>query len=815
MKDVETKLNSPAFNRTQYNNSLISNVSMKAQGAPNNTQAVQLPDIYYNPNANYEKKSFVEKLKKFDILGLITPFFEHPVGVLGTWFALSFGMDKFNEACCGEYEKSLIAKSANFGDKIANLKPFKSETFKKGTSGIANGWNKLITKAKENSGVVRAFIDTPAKPTNPQAKSIMFNEQAELVEDLNRIFETFGICSEKETPNVMVERGMSFNNLDIRKGETAEIEKFFGKAMKDLKEEEIVNYVNLKHVGANEGEIRRILASSNCTQDTKKYILDKMGVTFDDIVKWQKEPDKYFEEAKKAAEKVRGLSVQKGNSRLTGKLFNRKLGIDGIHNKMRSITKDGGKTALGRFNAKAIQRIYRGITFGNGKLGALIFVSPMLMRAIKNTKDAGSDEKVGTAVWGLIDSFLWIITFGLSAKLLYHRAGMRNAGMKIETVEVIECIKNAFNKDFLEGNFTTKKAAIEARKEAANKIKTLRKVEGQNLLTRILRSIVTPLSKDLNMMKGVNFWQKLGYKAQNCVSVPLKFLLVMMVFDSKMRDIAKKCCNAIFGKDYDSYETEEHDKNKQVQKEFTKKDLTQRLYKLQAAKMAEENKPINSAKDNEQQENTIVPVPVKLKSEDELMQKMEKPQSLQNEILKQETQQEQQPQAQKTMEIQQEQQPKTQNKPEQHEIAKEAPEQKSEAKQNEKGMDDAQTDNTKKENIDNKQATEDTNSQPRQNNVKENKVPEQAKNDVLANTPNNQNVAKPKEKRDNYTYIPSQNNVLNNVQGANEKIRKYIPSQNIFDLTKTFDNSGLSQVLRRADRAEQMAINILSGKYQC
>ena len=184
---------------------------------------------------------------------------------------------------------------------------------------------------------------------------------------------------------------------------------------------------------------------------------------------------------------------------------------------------------------------------------------------------------------------------------------------------------------------------FKGKKEAAASIKKLRNVEGQNLLTRMMRSIVTPLSKDLNMMKGVTFWQKLGYKAQNCVSVPLKFLLVMMVIDTKFRDVIKKCCNTIFGKDYDSLETEEHDKEKEIQKEFTKKDLTERLYKAQAAKMAEQNKPIINKtinmQENNQQENIIAPLPVKLKSEDELMQKMSESQIMPNKIVKQDTQQ--------------------------------------------------------------------------------------------------------------------------------------------------------------------------------
>ena len=97
--------------------------------------------------------------------------------------------------------------------------------------------------------------------------------------------------------------------------------------------------------------------------------------------------------------------------------------------------------------------------------------------------------------------------------------------------------------------------------------------------------------------------------------------------------------------------------------------------------------------------------------------------------------------------------------------------------------------------------------------VKYDRTPKPETKDVHTYLPDNLTMVQPKEKRDNYTYIPSQNSVLNNVQDTSEKVKKYIPSQNVGNLAKSFDNSGLSQALKRADKAEQMAINILSGKF--
>jgi hypothetical protein len=68
------------------------------------------------------------------------------------------------------------------------------------------------------------------------------------------------------------------------------------------------------------------------------------------------------------------------------------------------------------------------------------------------------------------------------------------------------------------------------------------------------------------------------------------------------------------------------------------------------------------------------------------------------------------------------------------------------------------------------------------------------------------------QKRDNYTYIPSSENVIKKNQKSGDT-NKYIPSQMGVKFNKTFDNSGLEAALRRADRAEQRAIQVLAGNF--
>ena len=56
-------------------------------------------------------------------------------------------------------------------------------------------------------------------------------------------------------------------------------------------------------------------------------------------------------------------------------------------------------------------------------------------------------------------------------------------------------------------------------------------------------------------------------------------------------------------------------------------------------------------------------------------------------------------------------------------------------------------------------------------------------------------------------------NILNKKEDIQDS-QKYIPSQLGAKFTKSFDNSGLADALRRADRAEQRAIQTLAGNFE-
>ena len=99
-----------------------------------------------------------------------------------------------------------------------------------------------------------------------------------------------------------------------------------------------------------------------------------------------------------------------------------------------------------------------------------------------------------------------------------------------------------------------------------------------------------------------------------------------------------------------------------------------------------------------------------------------------------------------------------------------------------------------------------------------NQVIESPKTPITPTQPEQPTKVQPKiqqarAKRDNYTYIPSSENTIQLPAKDENSKNKYIPSQIGAKFAKTFDNSNLEGALKRADRAEQKALQTLAGNF--
>lgn len=694
--------------------------SIRFNAQQNTGRQVRIPE-YYVVDTD-EKKDLREQLKSNPFTSIGYEFFlrgtEHPIPTLLTWLSLSFGLDAYQKSCGGEYDKSLLKKVSTVGDNIENSAFIKSRPVQfvlDGFRNIRKGGNKLM----ENSAVLRAIFHTPSMPEWGMVKQELLPHRLKVCEDFFHITDSLHLADDAAIP---------IKNVVIRSEEKEALKAFFGSAK--ITETEKVNFVLLKQLGKTDDEIRAILnMGAKATEATKTEIRKSLNNISKEGIKILKEEisngdllgkhayESVLDAVKSGAGKVK---VRAGHYGFFGPLtrpFERVIACDEIYNKLWSMS-DGAKTGTGRFLSKILQMSHRGLTFGQGKLGLLLLIAPSLVEVGRDVAKAEPEEKVGTAVNGLVESISWVFTFPAALHIMHAFGGIQYAGMTQKQVGQYRKIINDFNEANKAGQFATKEVYNEALKEAKRQLKNIAEPieKNQNFFTKGLKKIARAFTMDLETFKayeGQNFFMKKIHQLpnffKNCFGVPVRFGVWTVISSFVLGGLLTKATSMLFGKAYDSMKHEENKENRKAQKKFLKEDLNERLYKTQAAK---------------QMPKGAVTRPMIL--------------------------------------------------------------------------DGAQTVTRGNAQVLNSQAQ------------KEEQV------DNYTYIPSSENVIPSpigKNSIDTYTHIPSQENTLKKDDTSNPNNRKYVPSQRAANIQKTWDNSGLASALQRADKAEARAMKVLSGNF--
>lgn len=704
-------------NYSQYN---MSQAYSDGQQIRPISRSAKIPN-YYQVDTK-EKVGFVESIKRADMMGIVTPFFEHPFWVLGAWLGISAGLDGYSNACSGKYENSLVANAARLGDNLQNSRLIQNEpvqSFLSMLKSVKDGGRKI----EQKSAVLTAMKDTPTRPEWQFVRATMYNQEQEIVQDFLRITEALKLDSDNLA---------KLEDIGMSKAEKEMLKKAFNTSkISQIPESQAVNCVLLSRLGKTQEEIKIInnKGEEKAAQIVKKEILDAMGLTKEKLNNIKNDDfGKYINDVREAAGRV-GNKVRMGGGHyhwlgpLT-KPFERTVGCDGVYNKLHSLS-EGAKTGTGRFFSRSIQLAHRGLTFNNGKLGALFFIAPMAVSLGHNVVKADSDQKTGTLFGGLINMMSWVITFPLTLKIMHAFGGIKYAGMSKDQVEEYRKVLNEFNAKVKNMEFKDKKAYNLARKDAKQKMSELSKVKGQNIFIKGLRKLSHLFTMDLetiNSFRNGNFAgntvRKLPNFLKNCGGVPLRLVAFGLIGMGVLESFISKITTKIFGKSYDEMKTSEEEENIRNQKAFLKEDLNERLYNIADRKQKEEIiQQLEATRQNSRNHNNV-------SSRGKGINSAEIPVS-----------------------------------------------QMSEAE----------------EKIDNYTYI------PSQENI----IPHPVKQGV-----------------DNYTYIPSSECVIKSDKGQEKNIRKYIPSQAAANITKTWDNSKLQAALDRADQAEAKALRVLSGNFE-
>ena len=770
---------------------------------------VRLPQIYQPQAPKADANSIKEKIKKWDMMGLIYPWIEHPFMMFGTCAGLAWGVDKFSNSCAGEYESSLVGKAANLGDKIENSKFVKSKPFQtlvNGGKSIKNSFNKVF----KNSDLINAIRKTPSEAELGFVKDELLTMHQRVVHEFTNVTKTLNLTNNEFT---------KLTDLGLDKTEKEFITKFFNSGM--ATEEMASNAVQLKRIGLADDAIREIINKPDATILTKTKQLEKLGLTADYLKNLESNTPSLKDviKVREACKKAPGIRIGAGHQNWLGPIqpFERKITLSEIANRLTSMTQ--AKTKTGKALATFLQKCHRGFTFGGGKIGVLLFVSPLLVETMLDVKKAQPNEKAGTAAHGLVHSISWVFTFPLALSIMHHFGGMQYAGMDKEAVKKSRKLIQEFNekanpfeekcwyknmfglgeRKAPEKTFQTYKEYKEAKDILQAELKKLRPEKNQNFITKLGKGFAKFMTMDLEIIKSYkgkgsltlgNIGKKVSNVCRNIGGVPLRIALWAGLTMGVLDTLINKGIKGFFGNYYDRYKDEEFENAKKEQKKFLKEDLRARLVEAQNQKNYETMNPQVNNENSENKNisdksNGYIPESIKQFSTKE---PTEIQTSKNEEIIK--------PIDNKTAE-------KTSSPKEEGNIA---------PKEVQPIIIENKNEIIYPKEDSNKVAE---NSTPVTNRTKSSNAQsiEAMKNNTIANNKKNTNNTKINHtKRDNYTYIPSSENVIKNEQGDNDT-NKYIPSQTGNVFTKTFDNSGLEAALRRADRAEQRALQTLAGNF--
>ena len=806
---------------------------------------IELPDMYYMPENYKKEKGVLDTVKKFDLFGIIKAWTEHPLLMVGTCAGMSLAIDAFDKSCEKEYEKSIVGKAAKLGDNIEQSNAIKNETSQKALKGIKKVWNKTKNFAMKND-VIYSMFKTPSQPEWSAPKDELKHTNYRIVNKFKELVSLMDMMPAERGAGQAVRKSFAIKDLALDKNEIDELKKIYNvEKLSEAPKEEIPYRVILKRIGKSEQEISEILSGSNVSESVADELFKKSGLTREEMYAiMHDDSGETIELVKKASKNLRGTKINNGKIVLPGSRqpFANVEGFENIYNRAYSLT-DGAKTKTGRFMSKLVQKIHRAFTWGNQKTGVMLLVAPMFMEVILNTHKAEKDEKVGTAVSGLFNAVSWVFTFPIALRMIHAYGGIQYAGMGKEKVETYRKLVNEFNEKVSTNAFKDINEYRTAKKALKKQLKNLRSVKNQNLLTETLRGISKFSKADLlkiESFKGgsatANFLRKLPNLIKDYVIyAPGRILIFMLVGVSLVDKIINKILSKIFGTAYDGMKDDEMEEAKEKQEEYTINNLRTRLVEIEKDKL-------NPSKSVELK-NAVNNSSIKQRTPESMLElAMLNEKNVNNEISENANAENIEPEY--AAEIHN----NTQDKP----IA-------------EDNITDIANNELRQENNEQQAVIEPKQEEPpvpeviapanllpaavneTETNVPEHITANMAEPENIIPTPVNEimpentepiaaNVLEPKNQRimplplaknieelpfapaktvknyDNYTYIPSSENILNKETPA-MATNKYIPSQVGIKINKFFDNSALEAAIRRSNRAEQRALKILAGNF--
>lgn len=441
-----------------------------------------------------------------------------PIGGLLMW-----GMNKFNKACQGKYEDSVLGKVTAWGEKIGKLPFFQSDFMKSIEKGYSKSKTFINEKIINKSKILSAMFHTPSVPTNKMVLTMSHSTSGEVASEVATKFGEF-TNEGKDLEKI--------KQLGFVKDGKADVEAY-EKVIKNSYEnfDKIIDICHKQGVGASFTKERAWKIPL-----TKKYVTDLIPSTKKHLCKevhWSEFANKL--EALKAA------------------------------------PRPCATTALGRALPKQMLRVIEGMTngaAGGGKIGILMGAF-FLADAVKSTVNAPKGEKGKTFAESNIYNLGWYLTMPLGIGLMHKAGGLQYIGMNKDEVAKYRKDLEAFNIKAKAGDFAThaewKTAKAELQKALKGTSKWFhRPLKWAGRMLTVGLETVRPFksTKGTFLSKTGNFFKNSKYTMKDWAGYPVRLGLFLFVISPFLAKFAAKASHVVFGRPTKSVLDDEKEKPK-------------------------------------------------------------------------------------------------------------------------------------------------------------------------------------------------------------------------------------------------------------
>ncbi|MDR1168073.1 MAG: hypothetical protein LBK53_04170 [Heliobacteriaceae bacterium] len=573
-------------------------VPMQAQiaGAP-----VMQGDIPVNPEAVKQSvgDSYVgERAKSVTENPLPQALLTLPI-----WLGLGKGMDWFAEKCRGPYNTTVEYKIGNFGDNLT--KTIKNSPFGGFAQSMVNGTRKfgswINRNIVEHVAVLRAFRDTPSKPTNKMVQGQANGMRGFLLFDYPHVAENF------------VKPLNYAQDLDCYGADKQFIDKIKAK-MKGkpaAEKAKILRSAEFELVSKTKDPALIAKFEDLSTEAQLKVLQNRKARAFGfknhkhmtELIKdIQSNPEEIIKACRKAEKNMYSkilvndnnvvvnwvrklfgkppIVSESGNfyNQVKGYMLGRKVYASEFTNKLigSSPNLNPHTTKLGSWLPKISNQLLEGATNGvtGGKLARLM-QAVFLAEVVLKTAKAEKGDKGRTFAERFIELVGFFITMPIAIQLMHRVGGMQYAGMSKQAVENYRAALKTFNEKALNAGFASKNAykaekkALTAMKKAniKNPITGLLKW-GAGVLTGGLETLGSYRTKAFNPKAGAgakigDFLRHPGHYMKNGGGSVLRFAAALFMLMPMLNKIGVKASHAIFGRPKHSTLDKEEDKPKE------------------------------------------------------------------------------------------------------------------------------------------------------------------------------------------------------------------------------------------------------------